>query len=447
MSERPNLERKKTFRGLRAFGLFLIGTAAFGFPSSVLSGPPMIGGTGELERLLDAHPPLKLALPVAALDEVAQTVQLAGQAESTVFRIPGFKTFGCDACHDPADLTGKAARRMETVLARLGASQPGAPGRRRGKPGLPAVPLRQYLIQSWAGPLLSADQFAHATFDTIRVSPRTIIVDNRVYGLNTHLHETLHLAQAFLGHPNELEAYALNARLDARFLLLNYPYFANVVTAFFMPDFPQVMDRFFSHPVAEGSAVPPQVQWFMNPFEPEALQRLERAVREMEPLFAEVSRLNREHPLKAAYLSERTGIPSYLLDLAAAKQLPPPPVQSGEALRQQAFEIFGSQMDRDDNTRLGYRIDRKNESLLHLQYQLKMSDPGERLRLYFHYLKQRVLSPEGEIKLEAGDGADFSAFVQQKLAGGERMLGFEEMTGIERKGAEKLLAGIRGRNP
>ena len=142
---------------------------------------------------------------------------------------------------------------------------------------------------------------------TVRISPAAVLIDREVYGENTHLHEFLHLTQKFVGPANELEAYGLNVRSDPRFLLLNFPYFEDVVKTFFMPDLPKVLNNFFSRPIKEKLNVPREVQWFLAPFDPGALDRLQRAIEKMEPLLSEVERLNRAHPKTTAYLSEQNG--------------------------------------------------------------------------------------------------------------------------------------------
>ena len=203
---------------------------------------------------------------------------------------------------------------MKRVLDRL----------KKALPESAKVPLRQYIIQPYSDALLQPGQLAHATFDTIRISPGSILIDTKAYGEATHLHETLHLTQAFLGHVNELEAYGLNIRSDPRFLILNFPYFAKVLEAFFIPDMNQILNAYFERGIREKSSVPRETQWFLEEFDEATLQRLSQAIAKMEPLLTEVSRLNRELPLQSAYWSDRTGVRSLLLEIAAVKHLPLP---------------------------------------------------------------------------------------------------------------------------
>ena len=117
-------------------------------------------------------------------------------------------------------------------------------------------------------------QFAHTTFDSIRISPAAILIDSRVYGNATHLHESIHLTQSFVGAANELEAYGLNIRSDPRFLILNFPYFADTVTEFFLPEFPKILDRFFARPTRDDLNIPKEVQWYLMPIDDESLEQL-----------------------------------------------------------------------------------------------------------------------------------------------------------------------------
>ncbi len=350
-----------------------------------------------------------------------------------MFVIPGFRTFGCPECHDAEELLQRAVDRMRDVLRRL----------RRTVPQVKELPLRQYLIQSWADDLLQPRQLAHTTFDTIRISPRAVLIDTRIYGGATHLHESLHLTQSFLGIANELEAYSLNVRADPRFLLLNFPFFADVVTAFYLPDFPRHLDAFFARPVRETLAVPREAQWFADPYDPEFLQTLEGVIERMEPLFREVSRLNRTHPLKAAYLSAKTRIPSLLLDLAAVQRLPLPARKVSDSDRRKARAILETQMTKMDNLRLGYRIDRKKEALLTFQYQLKMKDPVRRLMLYYEYLKERFIDSDGRIRLTIQNPEDFRAYVRKVLGEIGTLANAKGMTPLEREAAEALIERLK----
>ncbi|MFQ5451278.1 MAG: hypothetical protein ACE5E9_11670 [Nitrospinaceae bacterium] len=390
-------------------------------------------GVGELQRLLALHPIQALPEDFPNLEGVEEEISLEGGAPPTRFYIPAFDHFGCGKCHPAKVLLHRAAARMRDVMNRL----------RTTLPEISRIPLRQYIIQPWANELLFPRQLAHTTFDTIRVFPGTILIDDKVYGRATHLHESLHLTQSFLGPANELEAYGLNIRSDPRFLLLNFPFFSDVVRGFFVPDFRRILDSFYSRPVKENLKVPREVQWFMREFDPGSLNRLARAVQKMEPLLTEVSRLNREYPLRASYLSEQTGNASLLLEIAAVKLLSLPANAVTADLRSQATAIFDTQMRKSDNTRLGYKIDRKKEALLTLKHQLKLRDPRERLSLYFHYLKGRFIGPGGEVRLVIEDGEDYLAFIKRKLGQIEKMAASEKLTPLERQAAETLARNLR----
>lgn len=218
--------------------IFWISTLPNLFAQSI----PASTDAGELHNLIQPHLPHPLAEDNQPVDTLDVAIALNQNAEPVVFSIPGFHSLGCAKCHEGESLHLKAADRMRRVLARLKAIQP----------DLTAVPLRQYIIQSWSDALLAPHQLAHATFDTIRISPAAILIDDKAYQEATHLHESLHLTQKFVGPANELEAYGLNIISDPRFLILNFPYFEDVVKTFFMPDFPLVLNDFFSRPVKEN---------------------------------------------------------------------------------------------------------------------------------------------------------------------------------------------------
>lgn len=384
---------------------------------------------GELARLIGIHKLASSPQDIAALDVAEKTVQLPGQAEATHFAIYGFEAFGCNQCHEGETLLDNAANRMTTALARL----------KEASPETPAVPLRQYLIQSWSDPLLSSGQLAHATFDAIRLFPASVLIDAHAYRLNTHVHETLHLAQSFLGPANELEAYALNARSDPGFLLLNYPYFENVIQAFFAPDFPEILKRYYARDVREMT-LPQEAQWFLNPFEEDSLNRIAEATRNMEPLLKDAAELNRRYPLQAAMLSEQTGVPSLLLDIAAARSLTLPPLTISSDQQEQAFEILRNQMEKTDNLFLGYRVDRKKEALMHLQLGLKIKDAEQRTALYFHFLNRWDATREG---LSASERLE--EYVRGKLDGIDQLLAHPGITGIEREGGRRFRENIEKR--
>lgn len=392
---------------------------------------PTIGIT-DLDRLISLHRPPRLAEnDRKSLDRFERQIAVVDGAEPVTFSISGFVFYGCAKCHKADDLVESAAKRMRYVTQTL----------LQENPAIKKIPLRQYIIQTYADNLLHEQQFAHATFDTIRVFPRTILVDSKVYNFATHLHETLHLTQTFLDHVNELEAYGLNARSDPRFLILNYPYFADVVSGFFMPDFERVLKAWFARETKEHLSVPREVQWFMQPFD--KLAGLEDTIIRMKPLFAEVGRLNRNHPVEIAYLSDRTGVSSLALELAAVKQLPLQPLAVEDDFCAQAFKVLDFQMAKTDNTRLGYVIDRKKEALMTLQHQLKVADPAERLQIYFHYLKQRFILPNGEINLAPGDKEDFLQYAQAKIERVRNMLQYEGITPIEREAGRQWEDNIK----
>lgn len=376
-------------------------------------------GTSELDRLVSQHRPHPLAGNTrSSLDVVERQITIPDIVDPVTFSIPGFEFYGCGKCHTVDKLIETATARMRFVTQTI--------GRHTAK----KVPLRQYIIQTYSDNLLHEQQFAHATFDTIRLFPRTIIIDTKVYNLATHLHETLHLTQLFLGHVNELEAYGLNALSDPRFLILNYPYFDDVTRFFFVPDLASVLKTYFSREVKESLSIPREVQWYMLPFD--KLGNVAAAIVKMQPLLAEVSRINREHPLEIAYLSDQTGVRSLALELTAVKQLPLPPLTVSDDLRSRAFEVLALQMAKTDNTRLGYVIDRKKEALMTLQHQLAVNDPNECLLLYFHYLKQRFILPNDEIKLEPEDREDFQQYLRVKVEQIRSMLQYEGITPVER---------------
>lgn len=405
----------------------LVGSLFLICPSSLFAEEKM--GLGELDRLIKIHKPQK---PVEGFDATVgptKSVQLLPEGEKTLFSIPGFKAYGCGDCHQANDLLDLSANRMRQTLKRLHTLLP----------DLPRAPLKQFIIQSWSGELLQPWQFAHTTYNSIRFSPASILIDSRIYDNATHLHETLHLTQPFLGAANELEAYGLNIRSDPRFLLLNYIYFASTVTAFYMPEFPDVLSRFHTRPYNEDLNVPKEVQLFSMPFDEENLKKLSDAIIKMEPLLKEVERLNRKFPIEAAYLGEQTRAMSLLLDIAAAKLLPLPDLKELTTEREEAFSILAQQFNKLDNTRLGYRIDRRYEALMILTYKMKIKDPQKRLGLYFHFLKDRYIGPDGEVNLKVSDEEDLKKFVKEKRNEIKRFMKYKNLTEIERQGAEKLL--------
>ena len=401
-------------------------------PDRINAEPPPVG-LGELDSLISQHLPQRD--PGLTGDTLKNFVsqQTVGGSGITTFLIPGFENYDCGKCHQPEQLVQKAAGRMERVLNRL----------KQALPESHTVPLRQYIIQPYSDALLQPGQLAHATFDTIRISPGSILIDTKAYGEATHLHETLHLTQSFLGHVNELEAYGLNIRSDPRFLILNFPYFAKVLEAFFIPDMNEILNAYFKRSIREKSNVPRETQWFLEEFDETALQRLSQDIAQMEPLLVEVSRLNRELPLQSAYWSERTGVRSLLLEIAAVKYLPLPELQVSEETKAWAFGVFDLQFDKDDNTRLGYIIDRRKEALMHLQYGKGPKDPAQRLALYFHYLKQRFLDDTGQIRLTIDNPQALTDYVNQKVTGIETMIQLPGFTPVEKEAARLWVATIK----
>jgi hypothetical protein len=191
--------------------------------------------------------------------------------------------------------------------------------------------------------------------------------------------------------------------------------------------------------------VPREVQWFLNEFDEDALNRLAEGVKGMTPVLQEASRIYRAQPLQAAYWSARTGVRSLILDIAAVRllELPEAPV-SGDKFKQ-AMDIFALQMQKDDNTRLGYVIDRKKESQMHLQHGMNIKQPRDRSILYFHSLKRRFIGEEGTVDLSVPDGAreDFQNYVRKQLAGIEKLLKASGMTAVEKQAGRKLVEQIR----
>ena len=421
--------RKEVCNAVTGFFAFLIFLTSLTFIISPLQAEEPIG-LGELNRLIQLHLPKKFQEGVDS--GPSKKIKLLPKSEATVFTIPGFEAYGCGECHQAEQLLDRSINRMRKSLVWLSSIFP----------NLPPPPLKQFIIQSWADEWLRSGQFAHTTFDTIRIFPSAILVDSRVYGNATHLHESLHLTQPFLGIANELEAYGLNIRSDPRFLLLNFPYFADTLTAFFITDFPDILNRFFSREVKETATVPREVQWFLMPFEDDTLNRVATSIENLEPVLREVSRLNREYPLESAYLGEQTRAVSLLLDIAAVKILPLPPLDLGSPALDEAFSLLDQQFNKLDNTRLGYRIDRKREALMTMRYQLRLKDSATRLGIYFRFLKQRFIEPNGEVKLVVPDEKDFQLFVEEKRSEIEKMAGSPKLTPVEKAGALRMLQTI-----
>jgi hypothetical protein len=70
---------------------------------------------------------------------------------------------------------------------------------------------------------------------------------------------------------------------------------------------------------------------------------------------------------------------------------------------------------------------------------MQIKDPKKRLGIYFHFLKDRYVGADGEIRLKVSDEEDLKKFVEEKRVQINRMMKSKNFTEIERKGAEKLL--------
>jgi hypothetical protein len=386
-------------------------------------------GLGELDRLIQLHLPKKYE---EGIHGPSKKVTLVPNGEETVFSIPGFDVYGCGECHQPEQLLGKSIDRMRQSLNRLTIISP----------ELPPPPLKQFIIQSWSDEWLRSGQFAHTTFDTIRIFPAAILVDSKVYGNATHLHESLHLTQSFLGMANELEAYGLNVRSDPRFLILNFPYFSDTVTTFFIPELPDILNRFFAREVKQEVKVPQEVQWFLMPFEDDTLKKIAATIKKLETVLQEVSRLNRKYPIESAYLGEQTRVASLLLDIAAVKVFPLPSLDLDPTSLKEAFSILDIQFNKLDNTRLGYRIDRKHEALMMMTYHLRMKDPAIRLGIYFRFLRQRFIGADGEVKMVVPNAEDLKLYIKEKRRDISKMSGSLKLTPVEKAGALRMLKSI-----
>jgi len=405
--------------------IFWLGTMSCLFAQDV----SITTDAGELNSLIQPHLPHLIADGDHPADKFDVSIAIHKNEDPVLFSIPGFHSLGCVKCHQGDSLHFKAAHRMRRVLKRL----------KIIRPELTEIPLRQYIIQSWSDALLASHQLAHATFDTIRISPAAILIDDKAYHEATHLHESLHLTQSFVGLTNELEAYSLNILSDPRFLLLNFPYFEDVVKTFFAEDFSEILNNFYARPVLEKFDVPRETQWFLAPFDGDLLERLKQVVNKMKPLLNEISRLNRKYPREIAYLSEQTGNPALLLEIIAANNMPILDSDISDDTRLKAFEFFDLQMNKKDNTRLGYKINRKKEALLLIQHKLKVSDPVTRLKIYFEYLKQHFVKPEGGFNLQVEGGNDFYSYTLSKIESIRKIINYRGLSPIERTAAQKLI--------
>ena len=399
-------------------------------PSNLFSESVLVAtDVGELNRLIQPHLPHSLPDESPPTDKFNVSISLHQEGIPVVFSVPGFHSLGCVKCHKGESLHLKAAGRMRRVLAKL----------KIMRPELTEIPLRQYIIQSWSDKLLAPSQLAHTTFDTIRISPAAILIDSKAYREATHLHESLHLTQKFIGLANELEAYSLNIISDPRFLLLNFPYFEDTIKTFFIENFSEMLNSFYARPIGEQLFVPKETQWFLAPFNEDHLTRLRQAVNIIAPLLNKVSRLNRNYPKELAYLSEQTGNPALLLEIVAAKEFPIPSSGVSKETRRKAFSFFDLQMNNKDNIRLGYKINRKKEAFLFIQSQLMIKDPVIHLRLYFEYLKKKFIKSDGEINLQSTEGEDFNSYVLSKIKGVQKMIHYKGMSKIEREAAGKWI--------
>ena len=399
-------------------------------PSNLFSESALIAtDVGELNRLIQPHLPHSLPDESPPTDKFNVSISLHQEGVPVVFSVPGFHSLGCVKCHKGESLHLKAAGRMRRVLAKL----------KIMRPELTEIPLRQYIIQSWSDKLLAPSQLAHTTFDTIRISPAAILIDSKAYREATHLHESLHLTQKFIGLANELEAYSLNIISDPRFLLLNFPYFEDTIKTFFIENFSEMLNSFYARPIGEQLFVPKETQWFLAPFNEDQLTRLRQAINIIAPLLNKVSRLNRNYSKELAYLSEQTGNPALLLEIVAAKEFPIPSSGVSKETRRKAFSFFDLQMNNKDNIRLGYKINRKKEAFLFIQNQLMIKDPVIHLRLYFEYLKKKFIKSDGEINLQSTEGEDFNSYVLSKIKGVQKMIHYKGMSKIEREAAGKWI--------
>ncbi|MGV7220336.1 MAG: hypothetical protein ACQ9MH_02275 [Nitrospinales bacterium] len=401
------------------------------WPGINVTAEPTIG-VGELSNILTDHIPPPLP-PNAEfnLTSFERKIQLEGSSSPTMISIPGFDRYKCGRCHKGDQLIDKAAVRLQNNIKSL----------LHDFPDLQSIPLKQYIIQPYADELLDANQFAHATFDTIRVFPRTIIVDEKIYNRSTHLHETFHLTQPFIGYANELEAYAINIKKDPRFLLMNFPYFLDVMGTFFLPEIDTILEKYFSSKILGDSLTPAQVQRFLNFSSKEDLEPIKNSIEKMEPILQEVHRINKKFSLLASYQTSRTMALSLLIDIAAVKLLPDPVIKVTEEIQNKAIVEIAVQMEKTDNTRLGYIIDRKKESMLNLKYKLGINNIADRRALYFLYIKSRFLK-EGGVSLETIDKDDFNQFVRGKLDDVEKMLNSKRITPIEKSAGKKFAKKI-----
>jgi len=387
---------------------------------------------GELHRLIQPHLIFTVPVDKPPSDSFDVTIRLNQIENPVIFSIPGYQSLGCAKCHEGKSLHFKAAERMRRALAKL----------KTINPELRKIPLRQYIIQSWSDRLLTSNQLAHTTFDTIRISPAAILIDTKAYHEATHLHESLHLVQSFVGPVNELEAYSLNIISDPRFLLLKFPYYEDTIKTFFIKDFSEVLNEFYARPIREKLIVPQETQWFLASFSEGKLERLRQVIKKIIPLLNDVTQLNRNYSKEFAFLSEQAGNPALLLEIVAAKHLPIPDSEVTKETRRKAFNFFDLQMNKKDNIQLGYKVNRKKEAFLFIQSKLMIKDPTTLLRLYFEYIKKSFIKSDGMIKIPILNKKNLDSYIQSKVEGIRNMISYKEMSKIERESAGKLIENI-----
>ena len=96
-------------------------------------------------------------------------------------------------------------------------------------------------------------------------------------------------------------------------------------------------------------------------------------------------------------------------------------------------------MNKKDNVRLGYKINRKKEAFLFLQNQLLLKDPVINLRIYFEYLKKNFVKSDGTINFKNTEGEDFNSYILSKVEGIKKMISYEGISQIEREAARKWI--------
>ena len=96
-------------------------------------------------------------------------------------------------------------------------------------------------------------------------------------------------------------------------------------------------------------------------------------------------------------------------------------------------------MNKKDNIRLGYKINRKKEAFLFIQNQLMIKDPVIHRRLYFEYLKKSFVKLDGKINVQSTEGEDFNSYVLSKIKGVRKMISYKGVSKIERKAAGKWI--------